>query len=120
MKFSLGGKQSIEFKTDIRGLEEYAPVKPAKFFLPQWFKGMDEYITSPGHHEKGKRGYFGKSKDTAIKWSGGTVKRCPAIVDLLTEGFIIPMWADFLIQRDMEILEWDNKGIEQYLSLIHI
>ena len=24
------------------------------------------------------------------------------------------MWADFLIQRDMETLEWDNKGIPKY------
>ena len=46
---------------------------------------------------------------------GGTVKRCPAIVDQITEGFIIPMWADFLVQRDMDNFEWDNKnkyGIE--------
>ena len=114
MKFSLGGKQSIEFKTDIRGLEEYAPVKPAKFFLPQWFKSMSDSIPTSGHHEKGKRGYFDKTGDTAKKYTNGTVKRCPAIVDLITEGYIIPMWADFLIQRDMETMEWDNKGMEQY------
>lgn len=114
MKFSLGGKQSIEFKTDLEGLEKFAPVKPAKFFLPNWFKDMNDYITQDAIHEKGKPNYFGKKKDTAIKWSGGTVKRCPAIVDLLTEGFIIPMWADFLVQRDMETLEWDNKGTIQY------
>ena len=45
---------------------------------------------------------------------GGTVKRCPAIVDQITEGFIIPMWADFLVQRDMDNFEWDNKGIKAY------
>jgi len=114
LKFSLGGKQSIEFKTDFKGLEEFAPVKPSKFFLPQWFKDMDEYITQDAVHEKGKKGYFGRSKETAIKTAGGTVKRCPAIIDLLAEGFIIPMWADFLVQRDMETLEWDNKGVGQY------
>ena len=114
MKFSLGGQQSIEFKTDLEGLEEFAPVKPSKYFLPHWFKDMNDYITQDAVHEKGKADYFGKKKETAIKWTSGTVKRCPAIVDLLTEGFIIPMWADFLIQRDMEILEWDNKGLVQY------
>lgn len=114
MKFSLGGKQSIEFKTDFKGLEEFAPVKPSKFFLPHWFKDMDDYITQDARHEKGQKGYFGTNKETATKWTSGTVKRCPAIVDLLTEGFIIPMWADFLIQRDMETLEWDNKGNTQY------
>ena len=54
MKFSLGGKQSIEFKTDLEGLEKFAPVKPAKFFLPNWFKDMNEYITQDAIHEKGK------------------------------------------------------------------
>ena len=114
MKFDLGGNKFIEFKTDVAGLENYARIKPSKFFIPNWFKSMNEYIIQEAVHEKGKPNYFGKSKETAIKWSGGTVKRCPAIVDLITQGFIIPMWADFLVQRDMETLEWDNKGMAQY------
>lgn len=110
MKYSLGGKQSIQFKTDVKGLDKVAPVKPAKFFMPQWFKGMSDYIEMPAVHEKDKPNYFGKKEQTAKKHTSGTVKRCPAIVDLLTEGFIIPMWCDFLVQRDMETLEWDNKN----------
>ena len=55
MKFSLGGKQSIEFKTDVKGLEEFAPVKPAKFFLPQWFKDMSDYIEQDAHGQHGKK-----------------------------------------------------------------
>lgn len=112
MKYSLGGKQFIEFKTDIKGLESIAPVKPAKYFLPRWFKDMPESIEIPAVHEKGKRDYFGKKGTTAKKHTSGTVKRCPAIVDLITEGFIIPMWCDFLIQRDMETFEWDNKNFK--------
>ena len=53
MKFSLGGQQSIEFKTDLEGLEEFAPVKPSKYFLPHWFKDMNDYITQDAVHEKG-------------------------------------------------------------------
>jgi len=112
LKFDLGGKQSIEFKTDVEGLEKTAPIKPSSFYLPSWFKDMSDYIESDAVHEKGKPNYFGKKGTTAKKWSGGTVKRCPAIVDLLSEGFIIPMWCDFLIQRDMETLEWDNKNFK--------
>ena len=110
MKYSLGGKQFIEFKTDVKGLEEIAPVKPSNFFLPKWFKGMSDSIEQPALHEKGKPNYFGKKGDIAKKHTSGTVKRCPAIVDLITEGFIIPMWCDFLVQRDMETLEWDNRN----------
>jgi len=112
MKYSLGGKQTIEFKTDITGLEKIAPVKPSKFFLPKWFKNMSHYIEQDAIHEKGKPHYFGKKGSTAKNHTGATVKRCPAIVDLITEGFIIPMWCDFLIQRDMETLEWDNKNFQ--------
>ena len=112
MKYSLGGKQFIEFKTDVKGLEEIAPVKPAKYFLPQWFKGMKDFVEVDAVHEKNKPNYFGKKGDTAKKHTSGTVKRCPAIVDLITEGFIIPMWSDFLIQRDMETFEWDNKNFQ--------
>ena len=116
MIFDLGGKQSIEFKTDVKGLENIVPVRPAKYFLPTWFKDMSDYIETSGNHEKGKPSYFGKKGDTAKKFTNGTVKRCPAIVDLITEGFIIPMWADLLIQRDMDTLEYDNRkfpyGIE--------
>tara|TARA_B100000029_G_C17283761_1_gene854390 strand:- start:179 stop:820 length:642 start_codon:yes stop_codon:yes gene_type:complete len=71
---------------------------------------MDSHIEIPAVHEKDKKNYFGKKEETAKKHTGGTVKRCPAIVDLLTEGFIIPMWSDFLVQRDMETMEWDNKN----------
>ena len=112
MKYSLGGKQFIEFKTDVKGLQEIAPVKPAKYFLPQWFKGMKDFVEVDAVHEKNKPNYFGKKGDTAKKHTSGTVKRCPAIVDLITEGFIIPMWSDFLIQRDMETFEWDNKNFQ--------
>tara|TARA_Y100001937_G_scaffold5700_1_gene7584 strand:+ start:19821 stop:20585 length:765 start_codon:yes stop_codon:yes gene_type:complete len=112
LKYSLGGKQFIEFKTDVNGLEEIAPVKPAKYFLPKWFKGMKDFVEVDAVHEKNKPNYFGKKGDTAKKHTSGTVKRCPAIVDLITEGFIIPMWSDFLIQRDMETFEWDNKNFQ--------
>lgn len=110
MIFNLGGKQSIKFKTDVKGLEDIAPVRPAKYFLPKWFKDMSDYIETSGNHEKGKPSYFGKKGETAKKFTNGTVKRCPAIVDLITEGFIIPMWADLLIQRDMDTLEYDNRS----------
>ena len=60
MKYSLRGKQFIEFKTDVKGLEKIAPVKQSKFFLPHWFKNMSDYIEQDAVHEKGKKNYFGK------------------------------------------------------------
>ena len=109
MKFSLGGKQFIEFKTDVAGLEISAPVQKSNYFLPKWFKSMDDDIQSPPN-PNGYPNKFGKTGETSKKWSQGTVKRCPAIVDLITEGFIIPMWCDYLLQRNKNELEWDNKN----------
>ena len=118
MKFSLGGNQYIEFATDVAGLEDIARVKPSKFFIPQWFKDMKETINQPASTDGSSPGRFERSGDTAKKHTSGTVKRCPAIVDLISEGFIIPMWCDFLLQNDGKILEWDNKkfpyGIEYH------
>lgn len=110
MKFSLGGKQFIEFKTDVKGLQDIAPIQKSSSFIPRWFKDIKDYIEIPAVHERNKRHYFGKKGSTAKQHTAGTVKRCPAIIDLLTEGFIIPMWTDFLIQRDLEVLEWDNRS----------
>ena len=116
MKYNFGGNNLIEFKTDMPGLEKFSPVKPAKFFFPQWFKSMKDYVERDANHEKGKPDFFGKKGKIAQKWTNATVKRCPAIVDVMGEGYVIPMWTDFLIQRNKEYLEWDNKlnewGIE--------
>ena len=109
MKFNLGGNQYIEFATDVAGLEDIARVKPSKFFIPQWFKDMKDFIEIPGNKTE-PPGFFDKVGDTAKKLHGGTVKRCPAIVDLISGGYIIPMWADTLLQNDGTLLEWDNKN----------
>jgi len=104
MKFGLGGKQFIEFSTDVEGLERVAPVQKSTHFTPQWFKEMKDYIPQQPTPDGSVPGRYGKSEETSKKWSSGTVKRCPAIIDLITEGFIIPMWCDFLLQRDNQIL----------------
>ena len=109
MIFKKEGKKIIEFKTDVAGLHKVAPVKPASYFIPQWFKDMSDFIEMPGNNDKPPN-YFGKVGDTAKKLHGGTVKRCPAIIDLISGGYIIPMWSDFLLQNDGTLLEWDNKN----------
>ena len=49
------------------GLENFAPVKPAKFFFPQWFKSMKDYVERDANHEKGKPDFFGKKGKNAWK-----------------------------------------------------
>jgi len=123
MEFKFDKKQTIEFKTDIMGLAKFAPVVPAQEAVPNWFKEMKHYIEekpqgwNPQAMPGRAKNLFGKMGKTAQNmFYSFTVKRCPAIVDIMTEGFVVPMWSDFLIQRGFppnmggeEILEWDNR-----------
>ena len=49
----------------------------ANRYLPDWYKNMERTII----------------RDDGL--TGKTAKKCPAIQDTLTEGFIIPMWSKF-------------------------
>jgi len=126
MQYNIGKNLVMEFKTDIMGLATFAPIVPAVEAVPKWFKDMRHYMeekpqgwnpqAAPGQ----VKNLFGKMGNTAKNmFYSFTVKRCPAIVDMMTEGFVIPMWADFLIQRGFppnmggeEILEWDNRDFK--------
>lgn len=110
--------KKILFKTEIEGLETIAPVKPSSFYFPKWFKDMPEHLDKdPGEpYDPIHRNLFGKVGDIGKKFYVSTMKRCPAIIDFVSEGFIIPMWADTLIQRDDINLEHDNKNFPARIS----
>jgi hypothetical protein len=66
-------------------LELYPPVKANKI-LPEWYKKMSlsntmEHLQADLHKVEGKN-IMG-------------AKNCPAIQDILTEGFIVPLWTKF-------------------------
>ena len=66
-----GKSDKIQFISTYEGLEtigECLP-RPAKHFIPQWFKDIP-------------------SKEI------GTVKDCPSFPDYFSQGYIIPMWSD--------------------------
>ena len=52
MKYSLGGKQFIEFKTDVEGLEEFAPVKPASLLHLNGLRVCMKTIEMPAQEKK--------------------------------------------------------------------
>ena len=68
MKFYKGGKNIIEFKTDVAGLHKVAPVKPANYFIPQWFKDMKDFIEIPGNKTQ-PPGFFDKVGDTCLLYT---------------------------------------------------
>ena len=62
----------VTFFTHIEELKHALPPVPAREFWPEWFKKQ-----SAGH----------------------TVKTCPGILDVLSYGYIIPLWTDFMVTR---------------------
>lgn len=76
----------IEFVSTVSGLadvEECLP-KPAKHFIPKWFKdiSLTEYTT---------------------------VKNCPSFPDYFSQGYIVPMWADSFLQYSEKEATWNWK-----------
>lgn len=83
----------IEFFTEREELLDQPPV-PASKFYPTWFKQMP-----PSHPVAPNQRYpFGLSDDLKLSNVNATVRRCPGIVSYLSEGYVIPLWSDIVVQ----------------------
>jgi len=84
-------KPVIKFISTVPGLETIKDVQPvpAKEFYPKWWKDV------PFHDKKS---------------NSHTIKSCPAMPDYFSQGFILPMWADFKLEYDPETTRyrWDG------------
>ena len=80
-----GKSDKIQFISTIEGLEsiEECRPKPAKNFIPQWYKDIanSEFMT---------------------------VKICPSFPDYFSQGYIIPMWSDVRLKYDGENWAWET------------
>ena len=107
----MGKKDSlISFVTTMPGLldiEECLPV-PARKAFPTWVS---------------------KVPRTDPIFNGETIRKCPGIIDYLTQGYVLPMWADVRLNyesksetwtafsgRDGRTALWENHGNHQFLD----
>jgi len=67
----------IEFQRD-PAWEFIDPIIPASQAIPNWYKEAQAYKTEAAIHDK----------------TGMTFKACPAILDSMLQGYILPLWAD--------------------------
>ena len=58
----------IEFNTHDKHVLKHFPIKPAKDFLPKWYKGLPAYLDSVP-----------------------TIAKCMPVRDMVTAGYIMPM-----------------------------
>ena len=75
-----GKSDKIQFISTFEGLEsiEECLPKPAKHFIPKWFKDIPP-------------------KEI------GTVKDCPSFPDYFSQGYIIPMWSDVKMKFENKV-----------------
>ena len=80
-----GKSDKIKFVSTVKGLEsiEECLPKPAKNFIPEWFKNIPN--DSPR-----------------------SVKICPSFPDYFSQGYIIPMWADVKLKNIGERWSWET------------
>lgn len=75
---------TITFETDHWFVRKYSPVRPASEFIPDYWKNMATFLDKKEH---------------AID-SEKTVKSCPAIIDMMSAGYVITAWCDIEIEPD--------------------
>ena len=95
-------KNKITFVSIVPGLDmikELQP-KPAKNFIPEWFRQIPSDRTD-------------------------TVKVCPSFPDYFSMGYVVPMWTDSIIRRDekgpywatiQDDYRWDGHGDNQFID----
>lgn len=74
---------------------------PASQALPKWWKGGTPYIKSPDNPD-GKKILIRNSDSNA------SFKKCTPMLDMLSSGYIVPLWADVqvTIENNIPFITW--------------
>jgi hypothetical protein len=90
-----GKSDKIQFISTVEGLEsiEECLPRPAKHFVPKWFKDMPSSIDSMS-----------------------TVKLCPSFPDYFSQGYILPMWCDVKLFYNAENKIWEWKTANGFFN----
>jgi hypothetical protein len=71
---------------------------PAVKQLPKWFTDAEPYENLLGYPNDGKLHVRNRA-------SNATFKKCVPLLDSLSSGYIIPLWADVIVERENNIPE---------------
>ena len=80
-----GKSDKIQFVSTVEGLEsiEECLPRPAKHFIPQWFKDISNTDNM-------------------------SVKVCPSFPDYFSQGYILPMWTDVKLEHKENEWKWES------------
>ena len=80
----------IKFRCDPALIDRLPRPAPARDFLPDWLRQMPRQVFSDLH-------------DQVVR----TVKHCPPFLDAMSQGFMIPLPCDVLVQEGRLSWNWD-------------
>lgn len=86
MKITFKAESKIDYEVCPR------PV-PASQYLPEWWRKNTPYEPSKNDPE-------GKKIKILNSGSTATMKKCVPMLDLLTAGYIVPLWSDVFVEQD--------------------
>ena len=88
MKITFRAESKIDYEVCPR------PV-PTSQYLPEWWRKAKPYEPSPGDPD-------GKKMKVKGRETTAMMKKCTPMLDLLTAGYIVPLWSDVLVEQDEE------------------
>ena len=86
-KFGKNKEDVIEIWTRHEGLPKVVPVKSSSHFMPKWWINTPKWQNEKVQEQNTKNNIHNK----------GTVKRCPAIPEFMSMGFVVPLWCDLKV-----------------------
>ena len=98
---------NIRFLTNKPEYVDLAPPRPAKEFMPAWYKKLSREWTEMRDGEEGR---YRDESWNEVPYKDHSIKKCPSTHDLMFDGFIIPLWLDLKINYSKETgFNWYNK-----------
>jgi len=95
----------IKFFTEIEELEKSLPPVPASKFWPEWFRNQKPLVDDGNLF-------------TGVQGQASTIRKCPAILDILSMGYIIPLWSDFKLMRVEDNVQYMvPPGVNEHFEL---
>lgn len=83
---------------------------PAVKQIPKWFTDAEPYMSLSGYPQDGKL-HFRK------RVANATYKKCVPLLDSLSAGYIVPLWADVMVEQNEKFPELYWKPIHDVFSL---
>jgi len=100
------GKNKLVNEIEFVALDKYAfevcpKPFPASQALPQWWKDASPYI-------KNEKNIDGKKIIVENLESNASFKKCTPMLDLLSSGYIVPLWSDVQVryENELPVITW--------------